>query len=108
VGREGTRAVWKDDGSGRGRVKRDFMSLYKRRADDVALGSAVDEDASGVTIDVADKGEEGGFGLFDSEGRYANAPFSQSTGFALRHGGKVRYGLRHGHDRRSRQSRRGG
>lgn len=76
VGREGARAVWKDDGDGRRRLKRDLMSFHKRRADDVALSTPINEDASGVTIDVADKGKEGCLSLFDSEGRYTNAPFS--------------------------------
>jgi hypothetical protein len=59
------------------------MSFDKRRADDVALSTPINENASGMTIDVADKGKEGCPGLFNSKGRYANAPFSQSTDFAL-------------------------
>jgi len=68
VGREGARTVWKDDGNGRRRVKGDLMSFHKRRADNVALSSTVDEDASRVAINVADKGEESGLGLLDSKG----------------------------------------
>jgi hypothetical protein len=102
MGRKGTRAIWEDDGDGRRRLKRDLMSFYKRRAADVALSTPINEDASGVTIDVADKGKEGCLGLFDSEGRYANVPFLQLMDFALRHGGKNRYGLRHGYNRWSR------
>jgi hypothetical protein len=69
VGRKGARAVWKDDGDGRRRrVKRNCVSLYKRGADHVTLSSAVNEDARRMAVDVTDKSEEGGLGLFDSEG----------------------------------------
>jgi len=108
VGREGARSVGEDNGDGRRRVKRNLMSLYKRRADDVALSSTVDEDPSGVTINIADKGEEGSLGLLGSERRHTNAPFSQPADFALGHCGKDRYGLRHGRGRWNRRTRRGG
>lgn len=68
VGRKGTGAVWKDDGNGRRRVKRNCVSLGKRRADHVTLSSTINEDASRMAVDVADKSEKGRFGLFDSEG----------------------------------------
>lgn len=83
VGREGARAIREDDGNGRRRVKGELMSFYKRRADDVALSASVDENSRRVTINIADKGEEGSFGLFDGECGHTNAPFSQSTDFAL-------------------------
>ena len=108
VGREGARAVWKDDGDGGRRVERELMSLYKRGADDVALSSTVDEDPSGVAINIADKGKEGGLGLLGGEGRHTNAPFSQPAEFALGHCGKDRHGLRYGRNGRNRRTRRGG
>jgi len=109
VGRKGARAVRKDDEDGRRRVKRDCVFLNKRRADHITLSSTINEDVGRVTIDVADEGEKGGLGLFDSKGRYTNTPFSQSTDFVLgqcRHDRcglryrDDRHGHRHRHDRR--------
>jgi hypothetical protein len=104
VGREGVRTIWKDDGNGDRRVKGDLILFHKGRADDVALSSPINENASRVTIEIADKCEKGYLGLFNSKDRYANAPFLQLRDFALRHDGKNRYGLRHGQDRWSKQS----